>query len=240
MKKNIFIKNIIPLLLLALLINIPITAKCDDESAEGKPKEIYLTFDDGPGGKVTTKILDILKEEQVPATFFIIGNQIDNQESTILRMRDEGHSIGLHSYTHDRNKLYSSNEGFIDEMLKVQKRLYDVTGETYNILRFPFGSTNMTYKPTPSMVELVHQYNFKIYDWTQDTFDGANPDSSPDCIFKKSISDKDSIILLMHCGGINKNSALALPSIIKYYKDKGYTFKAITEETPEVYKLKKS
>lgn len=238
MKKIIFIKNLIPLLIFILLTNIITISQACDETSESKQKEIYLTFDDGPGGKVTTDILDILKEEQVPATFFIIGNQIDNQENTILRMRDEGHSIGLHSYTHDRNKLYSSNEGFIDEMLKVQKRLHDVTGETYNILRFPFGSTNMTYKLTPSMVNLVHQYNFKIYDWTQDSFDGANPDSSPDCIYKKSISNKDSIILLMHCGVINKNSALALPNIIKYYKDKGYTFKAITEETPELYNLK--
>lgn len=240
MKKHLLFKPIIFLFVLVFVSNITTTAKYEDDNNELKNKEIYLTFDDGPAGKVTTKILDILKEEEIPATFFVIGNQIDNQENLILRMRDEGHSIGLHSYTHNRNKLYSSNEGFIDEMLKCQKRLYDVTGENYNILRFPFGSTNMTYKLTASMVDLIHRYNLKIYDWTQDTYDGANPDSSPDFIFTKSISNKDSIILLMHCGGINKNSASALPSIIKYYKDKGYTFKKITEETPEVYKLKKS
>ena len=65
-----------------------------------------------PSGKVTNDILDILKSEEVPATFFVIGNQIDNQEDIILRMRDEGHSIGLHSYTHERNNLYSNNDGF--------------------------------------------------------------------------------------------------------------------------------
>ena len=56
---------------------------------------------------------------------------------------------------------------FINEMLKVQKRLYDVTGETYTVLRFPFGSTNNTYKLTESMVNLVHGHGFKIYDWNQ-------------------------------------------------------------------------
>ncbi|MCD2501961.1 polysaccharide deacetylase [Clostridium sp. NSJ-145] len=239
MKNSYFYKYLTILFISILLLSIPTSVFCDDEPREAKEKEIYLTFDDGPSGKVTTEVLDILKAEGVPATFFIIGNQIDDQEDLILRMRDEGHSIGLHSYTHERNNLYSSNDGFINEMLKVQKRLYDVTGETYTILRFPFGSTNNTYKLTSSMVDLVHNHGFKIYDWTQDTLDGANPKSSPDSIYSHAISDKDSIILLMHCANVNKTSPQALPQIIKYYKDKGYTFKKITEETPELYRLKK-
>ena len=239
MKKNLYFKLITILFMLILSLNFSTEALCDDGSNEVKNKEIYLTFDDGPSGKVTTEVLDVLKREGVPATFFIIGNQIDNQEDLILRMRDEGHSIGLHSYTHLRENLYSSNDNFINEMLKVQKRLYDVTGETYTILRFPFGSTNNTYKLTESMVDIVHQHDFKIYDWTQDTLDGANPKSSPDCIYSHAISKKDSIILLMHCASVNKTSPQALPQIIKYYKDQGYTFKKITEETPELHRLKK-
>ena len=156
MKKILLLKTLIIMFITVLLINFSSAVRCDDELLESKEKEIYLTFDDGPSGKVTSEVLDVLKSECVPATFFIIGNQIDNQEDIILRMRDEGHSIGLHSYTHERNSLYSSNDGFINEMLKVQKRLYDVTGESYNILRFPFGSTNNTYKITSSMVDLVH------------------------------------------------------------------------------------
>lgn len=239
MKKLFLFKNLIIMFITVLLLNFSSSVLCDDEFLESKEKEIYLTFDDGPSGKVTSEILDILKSEGVPATFFIIGNQIDNQEDLILRMRDEGHSIGLHSYTHERNNLYSNNDGFINEMLKVQKRLYDVTGESYTILRFPFGSTNNTYTLTASMVDLVHNNGFKIYDWTQDTLDGANPKSSPDSIYSHAISDKDSIVLLMHCANVNKTSPQALPQIIKYYKDKGYTFKKITEETPELYRLKK-
>lgn len=239
MKKLLSSKHLIIIATLLLFFNFYRVTFGDDNTIESKEKEIYLTFDDGPSGKVTNDILDILKSEEVPATFFVIGNQIDNQEDIILRMRDEGHSIGLHSYTHERNNLYSNNDGFINEMLKVQKRLYDVTGETYTVLRFPFGSTNNTYKLTESMVNLVHGHGFKIYDWTQDTLDGANPKSSPNSIYSNALSDKDSIILLMHCANVNKTSPQALPQIIKYYKDKGYTFKKITEDTPELYRLKK-
>lgn len=232
-----FLKSILSLFLsLFLCFSLSLTYKAYDSNVE---KVIYLTFDDGPGGKVTNKVLDTLKEEGVPATFFIIGCQVENQENIILRMKNEGHSIGLHSITHDRNKLYHGNEGFINEMLKEQALLEEITGEKPTILRFPFGCNNSTYKLTDSLVAAIHKNNLKIYDWTQDSGDGANCNSSPDCILRKSMSEEDTIILLMHCTYINKNSAAALPSIIKHYKSKGYTFKAIDDTTPEVYKVTK-
>jgi peptidoglycan/xylan/chitin deacetylase (PgdA/CDA1 family) len=229
------------LLLFILILFEPIgKVRCEEKPpVEASEKVIYLTFDDGPGGKTTTRILDTLKDENVPGTFFVIGDQIDNQEDIILRMKNEGHSIGLHSFSHNRNILYRSSGDFIAEMEKVQKRLYDVTGENYYILRFPFGCNNMTYKLTSGMVDAVHTSSFKIYDWTQDTLDGANPTSSPSTILQRAISDKDTVILLMHCAKNNKNSAAALPGIIKYYKDHGYTFKKITPDTKEIYKITK-
>ena len=200
-------------------------------------KVVYLTFDDGPGGDTTSKTLDILKSEGVPATFFIIGQQIKGQEDIILRMKNEGHAIGLHSFTHERSKLYGSSSDFICEMKKTQQALYDVTGENYYILRFPFGSNNSTYRLTQEMVDTVHANNFKIYDWTQDTLDGANPHSSPDIILNRAISTQDNVVVLMHNAPANKNTASALLSIIKYYKGQGYTFKKITIDTPEIYKV---
>lgn len=214
----------------------------DDSLNKGKcEKNVYITFDDGPAGKITTNILDVLKQENVPATFFVIGSQIKGQEKLILRMKNEGHSIGLHSFSHDRNKLYKENEGFISEMLKTQDILFNVTGEKYNVLRFPFGCNNNSYKLTQSLVDLIHENNLKIYDWNTDSCDGLNPHSSPDCIARKSCSNKpqDCVVILMHCSYINKNSLVALPSIIKHYRDNGYTFKAITEDVPEIYKIMK-
>lgn len=211
--------------------------KVNDESDNIGPKTIYLTFDDGPGGKVTNDVLDTLKKEDVKATFFVVGSEIKGQEDILLRMKDEGHSIGLHSYSHDRNKLYCNNSGFINEMIKCQDEIYKVTGEKYNILRFPFGCNNRSYKLKNSLVEEIHNNNLKIYDWTLDSEDGANYNSAPSTIAKKAYSSKNNIVLLMHCGFINKNSAKALPSVIKYYKDKGYEFKTINEDTPEIYKV---
>ena len=234
------LSNLTLFILIALLLFPQITTYCDDDNKEcNKKKIVYLTFDDAPGGEVTIKTLDVLKEENVPATFFIIGNQIKGQEDIILRMKEEGHSIGLHSFTHERNKLYSSCDGFISEMKRVQNALYDVTGENYCILRFPYGTNNSTYRISNEMVNAVHSNGFKIYDWTQDTLDGANPNSSPDTILNRSISTKDSVVVLMHNAYANKNTAIAIKGIIKYYKSQGYTFEKITVDTPEIYHVLK-
>lgn len=238
MKK--FLSNLFIFTLLALLACPQLSAYSeDDDNRESCKKVVYLTFDDAPGGEVTKKTLDILKEENVPATFFIIGNQVKGQEDIILRMKNEGHSIGLHSFTHERSKLYGCSSDFISEMKQVQKALYDVTGENYYILRFPFGTNNSTYRLTNEMVNSVHSNNFKIYDWTQDTLDGANPNSSPDTILNRAISTKDNVVVLMHNAPANKNTSQAIKGIIKYYKSQGYTFEKITVDTPEIYHVLK-
>ena len=235
-----FLTNLIIFTLLVLLACPQLSAYSEDGDKKDAPKKVvYLTFDDAPGGEVTQKTLDILKEENVPATFFIIGEQIKGQEDIILRMKNEGHSIGLHSFTHERSKLYSCSSGFINEMKQVQKALYDVTGENYYILRFPFGTNNSTYRLTNEMVDAVHSNNFKIYDWTQDTLDGANPNSCPDTILNRAISTKDNVVVLMHNAHANKNMAQAVRGIIKYYKSQGYNFEKITVDTPEIYHVLK-
>ena len=234
------LSNLIIFTFLALLAYPQLNTYSEDGNKKDAPKKVvYLTFDDAPGGDVTAKTLDILKEENVPATFFIIGEQIKGQEDIILRMKNEGHSIGLHSFTHERSKLYSCTSGFINEMKQVQKALYDVTGENYYILRFPFGTSNSTYRLTNEMVNAVHSNNFKIYDWTQDTLDGANPNSSPNTILNRSISTQDNVVVLMHNAHANKNTSQAIKGIIKYYKSQGYTFDKITVDTPEIYHVLK-
>lgn len=202
-------------------------------------KVIYLTFDDGPAGKVTRDILDILKKESVPATFFLIGNQIKGQETLVKRMCDEGHSLGIHSMSHNRNRLYSSNQLFLEEMLDTQETINSVVGIKPRILRFPFGCNNNCYNLSKSMVDLLHENNLKIYDWNTDSGDGAHPSSNPNFFIKNSKSDKDRVVLLMHCAYMSKNSVKALPEIIKYYKDNGYEFKIIDENTPEEFHFTK-
>lgn len=228
------------IIFLLLIISVTLTPIIPTNASENSnEKVIYLTFDDGPSNKILPDVLDTLKKEDVKATFFIIGEQIKGNEEVLKRVYEEGHSIGLHSVTHNKCNIYSSNDCFLNEMLKDQKLINEVVGISPTILRFPYGSNNNTYKLTQSMVDLLHKNNLKIYDWNLDSGDGANHNLNPSAYIKNSKSDKDMIILLMHCGNINKNTAKALPEIISYYKSKGYTFKKIDETTPEYFKLKK-
>lgn len=197
-------------------------------------KVIYLTFDDGPGKVVTDKILDILKENNVHATFFLIGNQIDGLENTVKRIHAEGHSIGLHTYTHKLKYIYGNENNFIKEMLDCRNEVNRVTGVSPNIIRFPCGSRKHL---SPEYLDKLHSYNFKVYDWNVETSDGINPKLSPYRQYMRAVKESKNlseIILLMHCDYTHKNTCKALPKIINYYKEKGYEFKTITDDTPEL------
>lgn len=228
-------------LIITMFFSIPIYNTYADEknNVESNSKVVYLTFDDGPAGKVTNDVLDILKNNSVHATFFLIGCQIKDQENLVKRIYDEGNSIGLHSMTHKKNSLYCSNEQFLKEMISTQELISTVVPIKPTILRFPFGCNNNTYKISKSMVDLLHDNNLKIYDWNTDSGDGANPNSAPSTILKNAKSTKNRVILLMHCSYLSKNTVKALPSIIQYYKDNGYEFKTIDENTPEEFHFMK-
>lgn len=198
-------------------------------------KVIYLTFDDGPTYVVSDALLDILKKENVKATFFVVGKEIEGKESILKRIYDEGHGIGLHTYSHNFKEIYKSTESFINEMTKTSNKIKEVTGFAPKIIRFPGGSSKRL--TAFSLVDL-HKNNFKIYDWNVDIYDGTNPNLSVSKLIKNSriIQGNGNVaIMLMHCNFNNKNTVKALPEIIKYYKDLCYEFKAITEDTPEYY-----
>lgn len=197
-------------------------------------KVIYLTFDDGPS-VLTSRILDILKEQDVKATFFLIGNQINGFQDVVKRINDEGHSIGLHTYSHNFKKIYRNKSSFINEMADCQVEIVRATGSSTNIIRFPGGSRKHL---SSELLNQLHGYNYKIYDWNMETRDGLNPKLSPDRLYRaatKKCEQPSNIFLLMHCDYMHVNTCKALPRIIKYYKEQGYEFKAITEETPELY-----
>jgi len=204
------------------------------EDVNKEKRVIYLTFDDGPS-KITDKVLDILTENQIKATFFIIGNQINGFEDVVKRINNDGHSIGLHTYTHKFKFIYSNKNNFINEMLKCRNEISRLTGISSNIIRFPGGSSK---RLTNAYLNKLHSYNFKIYDWNMVTSDGLNPKTCPDKLYRDATKNKEklsSIILLLHCDYMHTNTYLALPKIIKFYKEQGYEFKVITEYTPELY-----
>lgn len=197
-------------------------------------KVIYLTFDDGPS-VITDKILDILKENNIKATFFLIGNQIAGFENTVKRMHKEGHGIGLHTYTHKFKRIYSNNDTFIKEMNDCRSEILKITDTNTNIIRFPGGSRK---RLNNEFLNKLHKNNFKIYDWNVQVSDGINPKTPSSKLFREATKGTDSIspiILLMHCDYMHKTTCKALPKIIEYYKNQGYVFKPITEGTPELY-----
>lgn len=209
---------------------------------ETEEKVVYLTFDDGPTPQVTDAILDVLKTHDVKATFFIVGKEIKGRENVLRRIYEEGHGIGLHTYSHNFKIIYKNPESFIMEMEKTENTINEVLGTQldFPIIRFPGGSAGRLNK---KFYSLLCEKGYKIFDWNVDLQDGIKGHLSP-CDFlenAKKCSDKSTRrIILAHCNSNNKNTCEALDDIITYYHSQGYTFKAIDNTTnPYFYKFRK-
>ena len=235
-------KKVLFFLIVFLLFTFVITNKFAFEELGSRAtlssinkKVIYLTFDDGPSSIVTNEILNVLKQHNVKATFFVVGSMIDGRETTLRRMFNEGHSIGLHTYSHKHSQIYASEDEFIKEMKKTSEKIEKVIGIKPNIIRFPYGSNPYL---NNAFLKKLHAHNFKIYDWNVSISDGVRPNTSPELFTKEAIARGNGIpyvVFLMHCNNTNVNTYKALPQIIQHYKKLGYEFRAITNNTPEFY-----
>ena len=201
-----------------------------------KEGTIYLTFDDGPNSGTTNVILDILKEEQVPATFFVTGKGPDE---LIKREYDEGHTVALHTNSHNYEIVYASREAYFNDLYTVQQRVKRITGYESKIIRFPGGSSNtVSRKYTEGimsyLVQEVQNRGFRYYDWNISSGD-AGSTTDPSAIYSNVVNnlrrDRANVVL-MH--DIKPYTRDALRDIIRYGKENGYTFKKITMDTPMV------
>ena len=163
-----------------------------------------------------------------------MGSQIKDREKILKRIFDDGHSIGLHTYSHKYSKIYSSQETFIEEMRRTSNEINSVIGISPTIIRFPAGSKK---RLNDSFLGKLHKENYKIFDWNASISDSINPNLDPERLYRNAIKIKNKhlVILLMHCNADNKKTCEALPRIIDYYKEEGYEFKTISSETPEFY-----
>ena len=202
----------------------------------GKPGTIYLTFDDGPREGTTNIILDILKEENVKATFFVTNNGPD---SLIKREYDEGHTVALHTSTHNYAVVYASDASFYEDLTNVQNRVKRITGETSMIIRFPGGSSNtVSRKYSPGIMSRLTkstlEKGFKYYDWNISSGDaGGTTEASG--VYNNVINGlkkERANMILMH--DIKSYTRDALRQIIKFGKENGYTFEKITMDTPMI------
>lgn len=186
-------------------------------------KSVYLTFDDGPSDRVTPRVLDILKEENVKATFFIIGQQAETRKYILEREFGEGHTVAVHSYTHKYGEIYSSPKKLIDDIDKCNEVIKSVTGKYSNIYRFPGGSYNLS----DALISAVTAHGMRYVDWNASTRDAEIYNASPEQLFKAAVStsaNADNVVLLAHDSTTKTATADALRDIIKYFKDNGYIF----------------
>lgn len=215
--------------------NSSINTQSKTITENNEKKIMYLTFDDGPSTVVTNKILDILKEQNIKATFFVVGNKIEGREDILKRIYTEGHIIGLHTYTHKYRQIYSSENAFIEEMDKTSEEIKKVINIEPKAIRFPSGSKKHL---SSTLLEKLHEHNYKIYDWNLTLSDGIDYNTPAAKLYEEATGkciNPNKIFLLAHCDQPNKNTCDALPSIIKYYKDSGYEFQSITNDTPEYH-----
>jgi len=130
-------------------------------------KSIYLTFDDGPSDRVTPKILDVLKEEGVKATFFIVGKSAETRRYIVKREYEEGHCVAVHSYSHEYGDIYSSPKELMSDIDKCNKLIYEVTGEYSTVYRFPGGSFTVG----ENFIAEVISKGMRYVDWNASTRD---------------------------------------------------------------------
>lgn len=206
-------------------------------SERNKVGTIYLTFDDGPQWGTTDKILDILKEEGVEATFFVTNKGPDE---LIKRMYDEGHTVALHTASHNYATVYASVDSYFNDLNSVKARVKRITGYDATIIRFPGGSSNTVSRKysvgiMSTLTKEVVNRGYKYYDWNVSSGDAAGGSPTPTQIKNNVVNNlrKDRVnMVLMH--DIKTYTRDALRDIIKYGKNNGYTFEKITMDTTMV------
>ena len=208
-----------------------------DYSNNGE-KIVFLTFDDGASTTVTPQILDTLKKENVKATFFVTGENIERggekAKELIKREFKEGNAIANHSYSHDYKYLYPDRtlnlENFLTDFKKTDDILKDILGPYFStrVIRCPGG--HMSWKDMEPLDEYLKENNMASIDWNALNADAQGKKKSAQELVDyaiKTSEGKEMVVLLMHDTYGKEETAKALPQIIKYFKDNGYEFKTL-------------
>lgn len=194
-------------------------------------KVAYLTFDDGPTLKATGKILDILKEEEVKATFFVIGKYVKKHPELVKRAYEEGHYIANHGYNHDNSKLYKNADSFVSEVKNTDIEIGNAIGiENYcsHVFRFPNGYMSPNNKAKKKeAAQLLSDMNYTYIDWNCLNNDSVKKYSNSQLLknLKKSSKNKGTLVVLMHDTSDVNDTPSVLKDSIHYLKEQGYEFK---------------
>lgn len=202
---------------------------------EEATKRVYLTFDDGPS-IYTGQILDILNENDVKATFFVIAKEDERFLPYYKRIVDEGHTLGMHSYTHDYTQIYESLESFEQDVSQLSDFLYSQTGVRPDIYRFPGGSSNSVCNvPMNECIAYLNEQGIVYYDWNALNGDAVSEELSVDQLVNNimgSVRKNNTSIVLMHDMQSRHTTVESLQPLIDTLKEEGYEILPIDEETP--------
>lgn len=204
---------------------------------------VYLTFDDGPSYN-TIKILDLLKKYDCHATFFIVGQNIPGNEAILKRMADEGHTLAVHTYTHDYAAIYKSEAAFWEDNEKTRELIKKVTGVEAKYMRFPGGASNtISANYSKGIMSVLtgqckaHGYDY--FDWNISSGD-ANADGLPAKQLYNNImagvhENYETPTVLMHDTGAKDTTVTAVAKVLKVGLSEGYSFEAIDDTVTPVH-----
>ncbi len=197
-------------------------------------KVVYLTFDDGPSHN-TDRILDILSQYCIKATFFTVGKTSSEYESMYKRILQEGHTLGMHSYSHDYKSIYSSVEAFDEDFKKIKEHIKSITGYEPTFYRFPGGSSNdVSEIPMENFIRYLNENNVKYFDWNASAGDAEGKNLSAEDMIEnilKDVKKKSVSVVLMHDSDSLDTTVDMLPKLIDSLLDLGAVMLPITDTT---------
>lgn len=206
------------------------------EDITEETKVMYLTFDDGPSENTAT-VLDTLDRYNAKATFFVTGNGQEYNDY-IVQAYNAGHTIGLHTYTHDYAQVYASMDAYYKDLKAISDMVEELTGEKSYVIRFPGGSSNSISANYSSgimskLVDDVQAKGYQYFDWNVSSGDASENTAPRDFIVANSCAgtDYNQIVLLMHDSSPKTTTAEALPQIIEFYREQGYIFLPLTVDS---------
>lgn len=207
-----------------------------DVESQAPDHTVYLTFDDGPSAR-TAEILDILKENNIKATFFVTGQTSELAQDMMRRIVAEGHTIAIHTYTHQYKTIYASVSAYLEDFDQIYHWVHQVTGVYPQIFRFPGGTVN-TYNRElyPSLVAEMDRRGFVHFDWNSTTGDADGQTHTAQELAQNALAQvgANRVIVLMHDSVHKTGTVECLPAVIAGYRDAGYAFAPLTPEVKAI------
>ena len=217
--------------------NITVQPVRNPDTVTPDGKIIYLTFDDGPG-PYTAQLLDVLGKYNVKATFFVTCLNSD-YENMVGRAWREGHSIGVHSASHNYYQIYASEQAFFDDFNTAEDMIYRQTGQYTNLFRFPGGSSNTVSSFNPGIMSrlayTMTNMGYRYFDWNVTSGDAGETTRTRTVIanVKEGCSEHRVSVVLQH--DIKDFSVDAVEEIILWALNNGYTFLPLDESSPGMH-----